>query len=56
MLVEVHTADELDRVLESLGEDGADAIGVNNRDLRTFEVSLETSLALVERIPPAWCA
>ncbi len=51
VLVEVHTADELDRALDALGESGADAIGVNNRDLRTFEVRLETSLALVERIP-----
>ena len=51
VLVEVHTADELDRVLDTLGETGADAIGVNNRDLKTLEVSLETSLALVERIP-----
>ncbi len=51
VLVEVHTADELDQVLESLGETGADAIGVNNRDLRTFEVSPQTSLALVDRIP-----
>src|ERR1700721_250905 len=31
-LVEVHTAAELDRVLDALGEEGADAIGVNNRD------------------------
>jgi indole-3-glycerol phosphate synthase len=38
-------------VLNALGETGADAIGVNNRDLKTLEVSLETSLALVERIP-----
>ena len=53
VLVEVHTADELDRVLGALGETGADAIGVNNRDLKTFEVRLETSLALVNRIPPA---
>jgi indole-3-glycerol phosphate synthase len=51
VLVEVHTAEELSRVLDVLGETGANAIGVNNRDLRSFEVSLETSLALVERIP-----
>jgi indole-3-glycerol phosphate synthase len=51
VLVEVHTGEELDRVLNTLGETGADAIGVNNRDLRTFDVALETSLALVERIP-----
>jgi indole-3-glycerol phosphate synthase len=51
VLVEVHTAEELDRVLAVLGEGGASAIGVNNRDLRSFEVSLETSLALVGRIP-----
>ncbi|HUB28795.1 MAG TPA: indole-3-glycerol phosphate synthase TrpC [Terracidiphilus sp.] len=50
VLVEVHTAEELDRVLATLGDEGADAIGVNNRDLRTFEVRLETSLALIERI------
>jgi indole-3-glycerol phosphate synthase len=51
VLVEVHTAEELDRVLDALGETGADAIGVNNRDLSTFEVTLDTSLALVGRIP-----
>ena len=51
VLVEVHTAEELDRVLDSLGETGAQAIGVNNRDLKTFEVTLETSLALIDRIP-----
>jgi indole-3-glycerol phosphate synthase len=51
VLVEVHTAEELDRVLDALGETGADAIGVNNRDLKSFEVSLETSLQLVQRIP-----
>ena len=50
-LVEVHTAEELERVLAVLGESGADAIGVNNRNLKTFEVRLETSLELVERIP-----
>ena len=49
VLCEVHTGEELDRVL-SLGE-SPDAIGVNNRDLRTFEVRLETSLELIKRIP-----
>jgi indole-3-glycerol phosphate synthase len=55
VLVEVHTPEELDQVLDSgiaaLGETGALAIGVNNRDLRTFEVNPETSFALVDRIP-----
>jgi len=49
VLCEVHSGEELERVL-ALGEQ-PDAIGVNNRDLRTFEVRLETSLELVERIP-----
>ncbi len=51
VLVEVHTAGELDRVLDALGGTGADAIGVNNRDLKTFDVRLETSLELIGRIP-----
>lgn len=51
VLVEVHTGEELDRVLDALGETGADAIGVNNRDLKTFDVRLERSLELVDRIP-----
>ena len=41
-LVEVHTRDELDRAIAS----GARLIGVNNRDLRTFEISVATSHAL----------
>jgi len=47
VLVEVHDADELAHVIES----GATIIGVNNRDLRTFEVNLETSIALAAVIP-----
>ena len=46
-LVEVHTAAELDRALAA----GARIVGVNNRDLRTLEVRLETSYALIEAIP-----
>ena len=52
VLVEVHTAEELGRVLDTLGTEGADAIGVNNRDLQTLEVRLETSFELIARIPP----
>jgi indole-3-glycerol phosphate synthase len=46
-LVEVHDAAELEIAKAS----GAEIIGVNNRDLRTFEVHLETSLHLAEKIP-----
>jgi len=46
-LVEVHTDDEVGRAVKA----GASIIGVNNRDLETFEVTLETSLRLRERIP-----
>jgi indole-3-glycerol phosphate synthase len=46
-LVEVHDERELDAALAS----GAGIIGVNNRDLRTFEVRIQTSLRLAERMP-----
>jgi indole-3-glycerol phosphate synthase len=46
-LVEAHTREELQRALDA----GAKLVGVNNRDLRTFEVSLETSERLIEQIP-----
>ena len=47
VLCEVHTAEELTRVKDL----GCDAYGVNNRDLRSFEVRLETSLALADQLP-----
>ena len=46
-LVEVHEHAELERALAS----GAEIVGVNNRNLRTFEVTLETSLRLADKIP-----
>lgn len=46
-LVEVHSRRELDIAAAA----GADLIGVNNRDLTTFEVTLETSLRLAEHMP-----
>jgi len=52
VLVEVHTGEELDRVLDTLGAGGVDAIGVNNRDLKTLEVRLDTSFELIRGIPP----
>jgi indole-3-glycerol phosphate synthase len=47
VLCEVHNAEELARVLDL----GCDAIGVNNRNLHTFEVRIETSLELAASLP-----
>ncbi len=47
VLVEVHDANELDNALEL----ATPLIGVNNRDLRTFETRLETTYSLLPRIP-----
>jgi indole-3-glycerol phosphate synthase len=47
-LVEVHNAAELERALKI----DPQIIGVNNRDLRTFEVNLETTARLRTLIPP----
>jgi indole-3-glycerol phosphate synthase len=46
-LIEVHTSDELRRALNA----GAKIIGVNNRNLQTFQVSLETSEHLIAEAP-----
>lgn len=46
-LVEIHSREEADRALAA----GARIVGVNNRDLKNFQVSLETSLQLIDAIP-----
>ncbi|MDR2789047.1 MAG: indole-3-glycerol phosphate synthase TrpC [Candidatus Accumulibacter sp.] len=48
VLAEVHDGNELDRALEL----ATPLLGINNRDLRTFGVSLRTTLDLLPRIPP----
>lgn len=48
VLVEVHDGDELDVALKM----HTPLVGINNRNLRTFETSLETTTGLLARIPP----
>lgn len=47
VLVEVHTKNELNIAIEA----GVEIVGINNRDLRTFKVDLNTSKDLIEHVP-----
>jgi len=47
VLCEAHDERELQRAIDA----GCDLIGINNRNLRTFEVTLDTALQLAEKIP-----
>jgi indole-3-glycerol phosphate synthase len=51
-LIEVHTREELQRALTA----GARIVGVNNRDLKTLTVRMETSFQLIAEIPDACIA
>jgi len=46
VLLEIHNEQELEHICDSI-----DLVGVNNRNLKTFEVSINTSLALIKQIP-----
>jgi indole-3-glycerol phosphate synthase len=50
-LVELYDAENLPRVLDS----GAGLVGINNRNLKTFETRLEHTLDLAARVPPSCC-
>jgi indole-3-glycerol phosphate synthase len=46
VLLEIHNEEELDHIC-----DDVDVVGVNNRDLKTFRVDINTSLVLINKIP-----
>ena len=46
VLLEIHNEEELEHICDEI-----DMVGVNNRNLKTFEVSIENSLKLIEKIP-----
>ncbi len=50
VLLEMHSKSQLDKVIPEVN-----VIGVNNRNLKTFEVNLETSFQMIEAIPKSQC-
>lgn len=53
VLLEIHDGQELQRTLHL--NSAPDAVGINNRNLNTFEVTLETTARLAERLPKEIC-
>ena len=49
VLLEIHDETELEKISEAV-----DLVGVNNRNLKTFEVSIETSMQLADKIPAGY--
>lgn len=54
VLIEAHDARELDAALRVRTDPARTIIGVNNRNLRTFETRLDTTLDLLDRMPAGW--
>src|SRR6202051_4271850 len=50
VLCEAHDEQELQRALDA----GCEMIGINSRNLHTFEVNLETALRLIDKMPAGW--
>jgi indole-3-glycerol phosphate synthase len=48
VLLEIHAEEELEHICDNI-----DVVGVNNRDLKTFTVDINRSIALSKKIPPA---
>lgn len=46
VLLEIHNEEELEHICDAI-----DLVGINNRNLKTFEVSIDTSLQLINKIP-----
>jgi len=46
VLLELHTEDELDTICDTI-----DVVGINNRNLKTFEVDIENSIRMAQQIP-----
>lgn len=51
VLVEVHNREELEQALALPDQEGRVLLGINNRNLRTFETSLQTTIDLLPEIP-----